>query len=108
MVSALNGTSFPVPRVHALCADRAVLGTEFYVKGLVNGRVLDGDLSTLGHPLVDFNYHAMVYRLPPSIMNGLRGKNFRRWCCLPRPTASPPIASAPAARASRTTRSTSR
>lgn len=35
--------------------------------------VLDWELSTLGHPLADFTYHAMMYRLPPSIMNGLGG-----------------------------------
>ena len=37
--------------------------------------VLDWELSTLGHPLADFCYHAMMYRLPPSIMNGLLGED---------------------------------
>ncbi|WP_213958938.1 MULTISPECIES: phosphotransferase [unclassified Variovorax] len=37
--------------------------------------VLDWELSTLGHPLADFSYHAMMYRLPPSIMNGLLGED---------------------------------
>jgi aminoglycoside phosphotransferase (APT) family kinase protein len=37
--------------------------------------VLDWELSTLGHPLADFTYHAMMYRLPSSIMNGLRGED---------------------------------
>jgi aminoglycoside phosphotransferase (APT) family kinase protein len=37
--------------------------------------VLDWELSTLGHPLADFTYHAMMYRLPPSIMRGLKGED---------------------------------
>jgi aminoglycoside phosphotransferase (APT) family kinase protein len=37
--------------------------------------VLDWELSTLGHPLADFAYHAMMYRLPASIMNGLLGED---------------------------------
>jgi aminoglycoside phosphotransferase (APT) family kinase protein len=35
--------------------------------------VLDWELSTLGHPLADFAYHAMMYRLPPRIAAGLTG-----------------------------------
>ncbi|MFC5463074.1 phosphotransferase [Massilia niabensis] len=37
--------------------------------------VLDWELSTLGHPLADFAYHAMMYRLPPTIMSGLAGED---------------------------------
>ena len=37
--------------------------------------VLDWELSTLGHPLADFSYHAMMYRLPRSIMSGLKGSD---------------------------------
>lgn len=33
--------------------------------------VLDWELSTLGHPLADFAYHAMMYRMPPQIVAGL-------------------------------------
>ncbi|MEY2943809.1 MAG: hypothetical protein RLY97_1823 [Pseudomonadota bacterium] len=33
--------------------------------------VLDWELSTLGHPLADFAYHAMMYRMPPNIVPGL-------------------------------------
>ena len=33
--------------------------------------VLDWELSTLGHPLADFAYHAMMYRMPPDIVAGL-------------------------------------
>jgi aminoglycoside phosphotransferase (APT) family kinase protein len=35
--------------------------------------VLDWELSTLGHPLADFAYHAMMYRMPPDIPGGIRG-----------------------------------
>jgi len=33
--------------------------------------VLDWELSTLGHPLADFAYHAIMYRVPPDIVAGL-------------------------------------
>lgn len=35
--------------------------------------VLDWELSTLGDPLADFAYHAMMYRLPPDILGGIGG-----------------------------------
>ena len=35
--------------------------------------VLDWELSTLGHPLADFAYHATMYRMPPDIVAGLAG-----------------------------------
>jgi aminoglycoside phosphotransferase (APT) family kinase protein len=35
--------------------------------------VLDWELSTLGHPLTDFTYHTMMYRMPPEIVPGLKG-----------------------------------
>jgi aminoglycoside phosphotransferase (APT) family kinase protein len=187
VLAALHKADFPVPRVHALCLDRDVIGTEFYLMDRVEGRVfwnprlpevaaperetyfdamnetiarlhgidpvaiglgdygrtsgyferqiarwsgqyredtlagrdpnmdrlvewlpqhvpagdqtaishgdfrcdnmifhpseprvlavLDWELSTLGHPLADFTYHAMMYRLPPSIMHGLLGED---------------------------------
>ncbi len=37
--------------------------------------VLDWELSTLGHPLGDFAYHAMIMRLPPEILGGLGGRD---------------------------------
>jgi aminoglycoside phosphotransferase (APT) family kinase protein len=37
--------------------------------------VLDWELSTLGHPLADFAYHAMMYQMPPEIVAGLAGIN---------------------------------
>ncbi len=35
--------------------------------------VLDWELSTLGHALADFAYHAMMFRMPPDIVAGLGG-----------------------------------
>jgi len=35
--------------------------------------VLDWELSTLGHPLADFAYHALMYHMPPNIVAGLIG-----------------------------------
>ncbi|GAC1409087.1 MAG: phosphotransferase [Novosphingobium sp.] len=35
--------------------------------------VLDWELATLGHPLADFAYHTMMYRMPPDIVAGLKG-----------------------------------
>lgn len=35
--------------------------------------VLDWELSTLGHPLADFAYHAIMYRMPADIVAGLEG-----------------------------------
>lgn len=37
--------------------------------------VLDWELSTLGHPLADFTYHLMVYRMPAGVSTGLAGKH---------------------------------
>lgn len=35
--------------------------------------VLDWELSTIGHPLADFTYHLMMYRMPPIGTTGLLG-----------------------------------
>lgn len=35
--------------------------------------VLDWELSTLGHPLADFAYNAMMYHMPPHLVAGLEG-----------------------------------
>lgn len=39
--------------------------------------VLDWELSTLGSPLADFAYHAMMYRMPPDIVAGLQGADLQ-------------------------------
>jgi len=38
--------------------------------------VLDWELSTLGHPLADFAYHCMTWRIPPGSFRGLAGVDF--------------------------------
>lgn len=35
--------------------------------------VLDWELSTLGHPLADFAYHCLMYRIPSGVASGLGG-----------------------------------
>ena len=35
--------------------------------------VLDWELSTLGHPLADFAYHLLMYRMPPGMLASLAG-----------------------------------
>lgn len=35
--------------------------------------VLDWELSTLGHPLADFNYHCMTWHIPPGGFRGIAG-----------------------------------
>lgn len=39
--------------------------------------VLDWELSTLGHPLADFAYHASMYRIPPTVVPALVGTDLR-------------------------------
>ena len=41
--------------------------------------VLDWELSTIGHPLADFTYHAMMYRMPPLLIAGLDGVDLNKW-----------------------------
>ncbi len=47
VMQALAGTAVPVPRVHALCEDDAVLGSSFYLMEWVEGRVF-GDQTLPG------------------------------------------------------------
>ena len=50
VMKALHGSGVPVPRVHALCMDDAVIGSAFYVMEFVDGRVLwDPALPELSH-----------------------------------------------------------
>ena len=39
--------------------------------------VLDWELSTLGHPLADFAYHLLMYRMPPQGFTGLLGADLK-------------------------------
>jgi len=40
--------------------------------------VLDWELSTIGHPLADFGYHVMMYRMPRDILGGLAGLDLKK------------------------------
>jgi len=51
--------------------------------------VLDWELSTLGHPLADFAYHLMVYRMPPGFSTGLAGLD---WAALNIPSEADYVA----------------
>jgi aminoglycoside phosphotransferase (APT) family kinase protein len=37
--------------------------------------VLDWELATIGHPLADFGYHLMMYRMPAGAVTGLAGRD---------------------------------
>ncbi|MFL6599876.1 MAG: phosphotransferase [Steroidobacteraceae bacterium] len=39
--------------------------------------ILDWELSTLGHPLADFGYHMMMYRMPTLAVSGLLGRDWQ-------------------------------
>lgn len=39
--------------------------------------ILDWEISTLGHPVADFAYHCMPWRLPPETGRGIAGLNFK-------------------------------
>lgn len=39
--------------------------------------ILDWELSTLGHPLADFSYHCMSWRIPPGAFRGIGGLDLR-------------------------------
>lgn len=39
--------------------------------------VLDWELSTLGHPVADFAYHALMYRISPEIVAGFAGMDLK-------------------------------
>eukprot|EP01062_Namystynia_karyoxenos_P080978 TRINITY_DN8820_c0_g1_i2.p1 TRINITY_DN8820_c0_g1~~TRINITY_DN8820_c0_g1_i2.p1 ORF type:complete len:364 (+),score=104.90 TRINITY_DN8820_c0_g1_i2:87-1094(+) len=47
VMSRLGQRGFPVPRVHFLCEDNAVIGTPFYVMDFVKGRIPDNGLNSL-------------------------------------------------------------
>lgn len=53
IVSALQGSSVPVPPVVGLCADTEVIGAPFYVMGFVEGRVLHDASAAAELPVSD-------------------------------------------------------
>lgn len=59
VLTALQETAVPVPKPYAYCADRAVLGTEFYIMEYVSGQIFkDITMHDLGNP----NDRAQVFR----------------------------------------------
>ncbi|HEX6704620.1 MAG TPA: phosphotransferase [Albitalea sp.] len=51
VMRALHATDVPVPRMHLLCEDEAVIGRAFYVMEFMQGRVLwDQSLPGMGNP----------------------------------------------------------
>ncbi len=64
LISALHPTGFPVPRPFALCEDPEVIGSPFYVMGLVEGRTFwDGRLPELPKAERRPVYEAMIRTL---------------------------------------------
>jgi len=63
--------------------------------------VIDWELSTLGHPLGDFAYQLMAWRLEPDIFAGLPASTSPRVAFPTKLPMSPPIAGAPGAPTSR-------
>jgi aminoglycoside phosphotransferase (APT) family kinase protein len=61
VIAGLHPTGFPVARPYGLCTDDSVLGSWFYVMGMVEGRTLwDGGLPDMTPPQRTAIYYAMV------------------------------------------------
>ncbi len=61
VIAGLYPTGFPVAKPYGLCTDDSVLGSWFYVMGMVEGRTLwDGALPDMSPPQRTAIYHAMV------------------------------------------------
>ncbi|MDB5700943.1 MAG: phosphotransferase family protein [Sphingomonadales bacterium] len=61
VIAGLYPTGFPVPRPYALCTDDAVVGSMFYVMGLVAGRTIwDGSLPDVPRNDRRATYEAMI------------------------------------------------
>ncbi len=61
VIAGLHPTGFPVARPYGLCTDESVLGSWFYVMGMVEGRTLwDGGLPDLTPPQRTATYNAMI------------------------------------------------
>ncbi|MCK9512228.1 MAG: phosphotransferase family protein [Pigmentiphaga sp.] len=73
IMRALRDSVVPVPRVHALCDDEALIGAAFYVMDYVEGRVLR-DVHMPAIPLAQrAAYHAEANR----VLAGLHGLDWR-------------------------------
>jgi aminoglycoside phosphotransferase (APT) family kinase protein len=61
VIAGLHPTGFPVAKPYGLCTDDSVLGSWFYVMGMVQGRTLwDGGLPDMTPPQRTAIYHAMI------------------------------------------------
>ncbi|CAN5333309.1 phosphotransferase [soil metagenome] len=61
VIAGLYPTGFPVPRPYALCTDEAVIGSMFYVMGMVAGRAIwDGSLPDVALDQRRQTYEAMI------------------------------------------------
>ena len=64
----------PERRNHASCTATTASTTPSSIRASrASSRVLDWELSTLGHPLADFAYHCMSWRIPPGQFRGIAG-----------------------------------
>ena len=73
VMAALHGTGFPVPRMHALCMDDAVIGSAFFVMDYVEGRLFwDPTLPDLAPPERSRVYRAMTETLARLRSGGAR------------------------------------
>ena len=82
------------------------VGNVIFADDFTPAAVLDWELSTLGHPLSDFAYQVMAWRLSPQEFRGIKGADLAALGIPPRRTMSRRIAGAPDARQSRTSSST--
>ncbi|WP_293881863.1 phosphotransferase family protein [Sphingomonas sp.] len=61
VIAGLFPTGFPVPRPYGLCTDDAVIGSMFYVMGMVAGRTIwDGSLPDVARDQRRPTYEAMI------------------------------------------------
>ncbi len=82
VMRALAGTPVPVPRVHALCEDDAVIGSAFYVMEFLDGRIFwDQRLPEIASPAergAMFNsMNAVIAALHNVDYDGGRARRFR-------------------------------
>jgi aminoglycoside phosphotransferase (APT) family kinase protein len=61
VIAGLHPTGFPVARPYGLCTDDSVIGSMFYIMGMVEGRTLwDGSLPGMTPDQRTGIYHAMI------------------------------------------------
>ncbi|MFD0666953.1 phosphotransferase [Ramlibacter sp. MAHUQ-53] len=71
VMQALAGSGVPVPRVHALCEDEAVIGSPFFLMAFVDGRIFwDGAL-----PGQDPAFRARAYEAMVEVLAALHRVN---------------------------------